>query len=219
MSLSQREIGQLRALLSKATISPPAPKSKKRRTRRKRKNNNPKPIGAGVTRVTNAPNANKMGEVVATRRELLSTIKISSSESGVVDLNPSSDVMAWLQKLTAAFERIEWLSATLHWQPHVGANTSGSVAFGVDWGASPSSTTRAKVLATTPCYESPVWQAGNLVLPQKYLMSRRYYLISSKADANSCPGSVIWSLAGGSSGTSYGEIWITYKVRLSGTTA
>lgn len=218
MSLSQREIGQLRALLAKATISPPANKQKKRRTRRK-KGNNPKPIPAGVTRATNAPNANKMGEIVATRRELLATVSTTQGDSGVVQLNPTSEVMAWLQKLTAAFERIEWLSATLHWQPHVGANTSGSVAFGVDWGGNPTTTTRAKVLATTPVYESPVWQAGNLGLPQKYLMSRRYYVISSTATDDSCPGTVLWSVAGGGKNTSFGEIWITYKVRLSGTTA
>lgn len=218
MSLSQREIGQLRALLSKVSITSPAPKSRKRRNRRKR-NANPKPIPAGVSRATNSAGANKMGEIVASRRELLATIAVSTATAGVIQLNPSSEVMAWLQKLTAPFERIEWLAATLHWQPHVGANTAGSIAFGVDWGGKPTSTTRAKVLATTPCYESPVWQSGNLVLPQKYLMSRRYYTISSTATDDSCPGSVVWSVAGGSSGTSYGEIWITYKVRLSGTTA
>lgn len=199
----------------------PAPKQKKRN--RRRKNNGAVPAGFGRPN-TNA-GTNNVGEIVVSRTEQLTSLQMSAANKGLgyVNLYPDASTMAWLHKLRSAFDRIEWLSATLHWKPFVGTNSGGSVAFGVDWNSSivVKDATREKVLACTPVYESPVWQSGNLVLPQRMLMTRRVYLLESSIDADRMPGKLIWNLSGidASDAVTKGEIWITYKVRLSGTTA
>lgn len=139
--------------------------------------------------------------------------------SGKTELVPTSKVMTWLHKLSAAFDRIEWLSATLHYKPFVGTNSTGSIAFGVDWNSDVGTLSREKILAATPVYESPVWQGGNMALPAKMLMTRKFYFLQSSVAADKMPGILMWNLAGATTSSSYGELWVTYKVRLSGTTA
>lgn len=230
MSLSQREVTQLRQLLSKMSVKPaPAAAPKKKKNRRRNKKSGAaasQGIPAGMTRGTNASGTRaNSGEVTISRTELLGAISYPSAGdgSGNIPLYPTSEHLAWLQKVCAAFERIEWLSAVVHWKPFVGTNTAGSVAFGVDWNSVIGTVSRAKVQSCTPVYESPIWQAGQLVLPQKYLMTRRFYLLESKQDADKQPGIVLWALAGAAKpsvgSTEYGELWVTYKVRLSGTTS
>lgn len=219
MSFSRAEMRKLRQLLAATSITPqaPAPKKKKRRRRRKAAGGVPAGVSRGVNPSGVTPNN---GEIVVSRCELLASISANPT-SGTVDMVPTSSAMPWLHKLSSAFDRIEWITATLHWKPFVGTTTGGSVAFGVDWNSNTGSTpTRAQVQASTPVYESPVWQSGSINLPKRYLMTRAVYLLEASSKCDKMPGTFIWAVAGAaSSNSALGEVWITYKVRLSGTTA
>lgn len=164
-----------------------------------------------------------MGEIVVSRSEKFCAVTAQNGTAlGITPIFPSSTVMAWLAKLTVAFDRIEWLSCQLVWKPFVGTSKSGSLAMGVDWDSSfaANSITRDKVQAATPVYESPIWQSGTMRLPAKMLMTRKAYSLHSVEAPDKQPGQVLWSLAGVDDDLrEVGEIWITYKVRLSGTTA
>lgn len=226
MSLSRSEMQTLRGLLGKLSVNP-APQ-KKKTSKRRRKTNKKSNIPAGFTRGPNAAGVNpSQGEIVVTRSELVGSVAMAAAGTGTGSINmyPDSSSFAWLHKLRSAFDRIEWMSATLCWKPFVGTQASGSVAFGVDWNSQPGTTTRAKVQACTPVYESPVWQSGSLSLPNRYLMTRKVYLLESSVLQDKQPGVIVWALAGVVSPKDkdasivFGEIWCTYKVRLSGTTA
>lgn len=169
----------------------------------------------------------QQGMVVVSRSEMLSTLSSTQAVGtafGQIDLFPTSSSMSWLAKLVVAFERIEWLSATLVYKPFVGTTTNGSICFGVDWNSSVSlsaDNARAKVQASTPVFEAPIWQTGKLPLPSSMLMSRRFYTLSSSTEKpDHQPGIVIWSMTN-SPGNSeiLGELWVDYRVRLSGTSA
>lgn len=227
MSLSRAEVNLLRGLLTKMTVSPKGATNtrtnKRRRNRRPRAGQNNVP--AGFTRAPNASGATTTrggvdGEILVSRTELLCLIEHKGSvTSGKESLTPDSNTMPWLAKLVVAFDRIEWLSASLCWKPFVGTQTSGSIAFGVDWNSAVSdSITRGKVQSCTPVYETPVWQSGNLTLPRKMLMSRKFYSLGTGEPTDKQPGVLVWALAG-TTASQLGEIWITYKVRLSGTTS
>lgn len=222
---------QVANLLRAMTLEPagrvPA-RRRRRRNRRNRRARNPQSNSSGIpAAITRQPTAspNNMGVVVASRCELFTPLKTmanATETTGATPLYPTAECMPWLHKLAAAFERIEWLSATLCWKPFVGTSASGSVAFGVDWNSNAEDPVkREKVLATTPVYESPVWQSGQLQLPLSMLMSRRQYMIAAKDLVDRQPGTLIWSLAGldSAAAKSVGELWVIYRVRLSGTTA
>lgn len=228
MSLSRAELNQLRSLMGKLSLTKPPPQKSKPRKRNRRKGRRTAGgVPAGAVRGTNASGVGSSnGEIVVTRTELVGSVIQASSGDGTGSINmfPDASAFAWLHKVRSAFDRIEWMSATLHWKPFVGTNTSGSIAYGVDWNSSVVSLTRAKVQATTPVYESPVWQSGQLALPARYLMSRKVYLLEAENTVDKQPGTIIWALAGTGNPPStgritFGEIWCTYKVRLSGTTS
>lgn len=212
-------------MLAKTTVSQPPKKKRAKKTKK------PQNIPAGVSRGPNASGTTaRQGEVVISRSELMaevaSTSKGAGNDTGYAHLFPDASTLSWLHKVRSAFDRIEWLSATLHYKSFVGTNTSGSVAFGVDWNSNFTAVTRSKVQALTPVYETPIWQSGQITLPARYLMTRKVYLLeadSSKNIEDRQPGTVLWALAGvdapAATTKTVGEIWCTYKVRLSGTTA
>lgn len=228
MSLSRGEMAQLRGLMSKLAVAP-APKlgAKKRRRRRRRKaaGNPPQNIPGGVTRGPNASQSgNSNGEIEVSRCEMVMAAKTGADGAylGSVLLYPTDKVLTWLHKLRSAFDRIEWISASLEWKPFVGTQTNGSIAFGVDWNSlltEGTTVTREKVQACTPVYETPVWQGGKLNLPKKYLMTRRVYLLEAANAEDKSPGTIMVSAVGGSANVTLGEIWCRYRVRLSGTSA
>lgn len=235
MSLSRAELKTLRGLMAKMSVNSPspapaAPKKKNRRRRRgRRATGQQQNIPAAVTRGTNAASTNiNQAEVVVARTELLGTVQVTSSaagnDTGSIDMYPSATTLAWLHKVASAFNRLEWMVAIIHYKPFVGSGTNGSIAFGVDWDSKVDSLSREKVLAQTPVYESPVWQSGRMALPARYLMSRKAYLMSASDKVDKQPGLICWALAGvakpaAGQTTTIGELWLQYKVRLSGTSA
>lgn len=224
MSLSARDVTQLRSLLSRLSVSQtPKPKRKRRRNRAKASANVP----AGYARATNPARGTMgggpMGEIVVSRSERLCavTAQKSADSAGLVALYPTSEAMAWLAKLLVAFDRIEWLTVSLEWRPFVGTQRAGSIAYSMDWDSSlaAADVNRVKVQSGTPVYECPIWQSGRMHLPTKMLMTRRSYAVHATEKSDRQPGNLIWALAGADADGTVGEIWITYKVRLSGTTA
>lgn len=90
---------------------------------------------------------------------------------------------------------------------------------GVDWDsdASIKGDARSVIAGYTPCYESPVWQSGQLQLPSNKLMTRKTYVIGTdKTDKfDTSPGTVVYYSSAPAG--EVGSLWIDYDVTLSGT--
>lgn len=221
-------MNQLVAAFAAATLKAPAVKQgNKRRRRRRRPNQNttsqPAVPAAEVKKIPRkiAGTIEGDGSAVISRTELLTQVKgAGGSVKALVTLHPDS--LPWLQKISPGYASIIWLSVKIYWKPAVGTSTNGSVVFGMDWGrdfSDANKVDRAKVQALSPMAEMPVWQAGKtLTLPSAKLMSRKYYDLSStvKSTQDGSPGNVAVVCQADSSASEkfYGDIWITYKVKL-----
>lgn len=209
----------------------PQPQPQRPLRQRRRRGPNPTPGTSGSVVTNNLSSGLAQGEVTIARRELLGTLAASSGTSVVVH----PDNLAWLKTLAKAFERIRWLSLVIEYRPAVGANTAGTAAVGFDWMNSNTALTvsedgtiskvgavdKAKVLALTPSFDCPIWQRyPSLVVPARRLQSRAWYELVTPSKDNTLdvsPGSVTWYCS--STVADAGEIWISYKVHLSGTRA
>lgn len=134
----------------------------------------------------------------------------------------------WLKNLSKAFDMYQWLRVVIEYKPVVGAMTDGATAVGFDWstqdvkfadkdgklhsvGVTPS---RDAALACTPCFDTPVWQVKSLVLPADKLQQRLWYSLSMSENLAAVPGALVFA---STKDAATGEIWVHYKVRLSGT--
>lgn len=127
--------------------------------------------------------------------------------------------MAWLKKLTTAFERIRWHSARIMWRPAVGTNKDGRLLMAVDWDGKHENTTAQSVSALTPIADVPLWQATTLNLPPSRLQTRKEYFIDSTAATervDRSPASIAVYIGAATTGV-VGHLWITYDVSLFGT--
>lgn len=216
----------LEASTSKAVASN-QPAKKKKSKRSKRKSGAPSP----------SQSTKLSGQVTMSHREYLGQITIGSGSAttaqGSFYLSPQS--FPWLSKISVAFEKYRWLSFVVEYIPDVGTTTDGSVALGVDWGTSDAkvgvsllgdpivvsaSYTRAKVVAMTPSLVTPNWKSAKLRLPANMLQSRLWYDSPTSAPTSSyadyAPGFLAYYATGPSS-KSVGDIWVSYKVVMSGT--
>lgn len=170
------------------------------------------------------------------RSELLLEVKTDADgkASGSVLIDPVN--FPFLKTISASFERIRWNAVHVEWRPAVGANTDGMVALGYDWAeagdlvtvagrlclASLKAVERSSVLARTPNRDAPVWQSiKSWTIPAAKLQSRQWYVLAGGNKAPSidrAPGSLMWAVSG-AGGKTMGEVWVTYSVRLMGTTA
>lgn len=173
------------------------------------------------------------GEVVVSRSELLDTLTTgtdgkASASKVLVPVN-----LPWLSNVAKAFERCRWQSVRIEYRPAVGANTDGTVAVGFDWGSSNEAKEgdggawtlvraidRVGVLACTPNVDGPVWSKASLTIPSQRLQSRAWYEVPAAAPTSDvydfAPGSLVYYVQGAASKT-LGEIWVHYRVQLSGT--
>lgn len=207
-------------------MGPPPPKPQRQR-RKRRGNGNPTPGTMGLPMVRNLGPGLSNGEVTVQRSEMVVS---TMAAAGSVVLTPMA--LPWLKNLAQAFERVRWLKAVLEYRPLVGTSHDGSVAVGFDW-MSPTTKlsctdgqlhltadpTKSGVLACTPSFDTPVWQrVPSVPLPASRLMSRAWYEVGTAEEAKAnaidfAPGSISYV----STAASVGEIWIHYKVVLSGT--
>lgn len=246
MSIS---VKQLTKLLQQSTCSEVA--KKKRKPRRKRPaaatpgtsgNVQVVPLIPGRARSKRGragPSPSVGGEVVISRSEFLVTIKTGADGTlgGSLVLSPVN--FPWLSNVSKCFERIRWRSCRLEYRPAVGANTDGTIAGGIDWGAKSAKASlliiggklalqetaavaRDQVLATTPCFDGPVWQrVPNFQVPAARLQSRAWYEIPPDASSDipvydQSPGTLLYH-AQSSANKTVGEFWVHYTVVLSGT--
>lgn len=195
-------------LASLSTGTQPKPK-------RKRK---PKKAVAGVGRSINM----NAGEVTISKLELCGTVKIdakATASNGTCSLYPPD--LPFLNTLAKSFERIKWLSCTVMYKSASSMTQAGLFSMGVDWNWTGPETTRKKIAGYSPTTTTAVWKETTMVLPPSRLQSRLWYSTSEAASADAGPGQIAWAAdsAGGTSGVTLGEVWVQYRVTLSGTRA
>lgn len=170
------------------------------------------------------------GEVTVARSELLKDV-VTASDGKVgasVVLAPLN--LPWLSNIAKAFERVRWHSARIEYRPAVGANTDGTVAVGFDWGSTDvksvegnwqlvAAIDKPAVLSCTPNIDMPVWQRATLSIPNARLQSRAWYDLPKESIStifDEAPGTVVYAAQSGA-GKTVGELWLHYRVQLSGT--
>lgn len=126
----------------------------------------------------------------------------------------------WLKNIAKSFERIVWHSCKLWFTPAVGATKNGMLAYGVDYEVSESKKpSHSQVSALTPSISHACWQSSlskPLVIPQKMLQSRKWYVVNSTDLNDQGPGTLL-GVYNGDAVTYLGDFWIEYDVELSGT--
>lgn len=220
---SKKQMNQLVAAFAAASIKQGAatkqPKSKRRRRRRPARNPSttvPAAVVAKVPRKTAGAISND-GSAVISRTELFKSLKGKKGVAEILEIHPKK--LTWLCKIAPGYSSVVWLSAKFYWKPAVGSTTNGSLVMGVDWGydTTKDTNTRANAQALAPMMETPVWQPGGVLsLPAGKLMSRRIYDLNATQGMDNSPGQIcmVIDADGSDSEKFYGDVWITYKVKL-----
>lgn len=236
-----RELTQLLSRLSVEAGSAQQGAGRRRRRRRRRRRaaqrappRNPSGMGVSAGTQLAVPRRNRRGlgamngvvmngspasgEVVLTRSERFVDVTLASTASTEAfekRLRPSN--FDWLKTMAAAFERYRWEAVVVEYRPLVGSTTDGYIAVGMDWSSGTSLSSKSQVLAMTPVCDGPVWQGFRMPLPRDRLQNRLWYDMQQD-DVDGAPGFIAWaSSKPASSQKTYGEIWVHYRVRMSGT--
>lgn len=129
--------------------------------------------------------------------------------------------LAFLKKIGACFERIQWQMIRVMYKPAASMTQAGLVTIGMDWNWSNAQVTRKTISCYSPTMTGAVWKENSFVCPTKMLQSRLWYSTVDADDNDSGPGMIAWAIdaAGGNAGFTAGEIWAEYRVVLSGTVA
>lgn len=193
----------------------------------------PNPVVASSGRRRNRNRRNGMGasignggRIVLTRDELLVTVATTANKTESLFsklLKPSSDLMPFLFRLSACYQRIRWRSFHITWRPAVGTNTNGIITYGIAYN-NQKITDRNGVTSLTPVNDHPVWQSGNptpLVVPQNMLMTRNWYELNGTGTDpfDVAIGTFYCGFTHDSAGASAsrGEFWVRYTVEMEGT--
>lgn len=202
----QGEVAQLVSALRNVSIRP-TPK-KRRRPRQRRQNMN-----------------ETLGRIVLHRKELVTTIQLSSNASsadGSFDIAPAA--FPFLKGLGAVFEQSRWDMLKLFYKPAVGTTFGGLVSVGVDWDSTGSQSSRSSVVALTPNFTTPAWcdtEKNPLTCKVNQLQARLWFAHNTKVDMIKGPGKIFWAVDATSAATktTVGEIWVEYRITLQGTHA
>lgn len=175
-------------------------------------------------------------------REFLGQVVIPAQKTDVSStLFLSPFAFPWLGSLSKNFERYQWLKLALHYIPDVGTTKSGSIAVGVDWGATNPTVegepgplgrcglrlkkdhTRAQVLGLTPSLVTPLWKPATMIIPTNMLQSRKWYEAPTAAATSSNavdlgPGFLVY-FASAESAMTVGDVWADYSICFGGTRA
>lgn len=168
-----------------------------------------------------SPGSLAMGELRLAKLELVQSISVKagqSTASGSVKLIAVG--LPFLKTISASFERIQFLRVRVIYKTLVGTVRDGGVTMGVDWNFKDPETSRSKIACYTPTQSGPVFREFSMTLPPGKLQSRKWYLTTSEG-LDGGPGIVAWAVDAPTSKEDvvYGEIWVSYEVILSGTSA
>jgi hypothetical protein len=131
----------------------------------------------------------------------------------------SFPTLAFLDKMAIPFDRYVLLRVEVLYKPSVGTTKDGFVVIGVDWDVAGQVSTLAGAQTLLPRVRIPVWQEQRMVLPTNRLMSRRFLLCSSNVALSKDPDYGCFGLAiSCNQATEVGEIWVRYRIQLSGPT-
>lgn len=166
------------------------------------------------------------GRIVITRDELLVTVATTASKADSLFkklLKPGPDLMPFLYRLGACYQRIRWRSFAVTWRPAVGTNTNGIITYGVAYN-NQEIKDRMGVTSLTPVNDHAVWQSGRptpLVVPQNMLMTRLWYELNGKDTDpfDQALGTFYCSFTHDvkNQAESRGEFWVRYTVEMEGT--
>lgn len=233
-------VKQLVSAMKEASLTPNTA-SKKRNAKRRQK----RKAAVAATAVPGTSSAVRVNSVrpmqwSMNHREYLGQLKVGSDGTVQGSFFLSPQVFPWLGGIAKAFEKYMWVSLALEYIPDVGTQQDGSVALGIDWGASSAPTfslskhslgretlvgaayTRASVLAMTPSLVTPLWRPVTFTVPANVLQTRRWYSVP-KGDVSAGwddygPGFLAY-YATGPKDKVVGDIWATYRLVFAGTRA
>lgn len=166
------------------------------------------------------------GTLRFSNRELFTTISMPKSKtevSGAFEIS-GKDQVGFLAKLAALFGRMRWIDVSFEYESMVGANTSGVLAYGVDWGCSVPATgkppTFAQVTALNPSISHPLWESRCRLppFPRQRLNARQWYDIDSGDIEVRALATLHYYLSAASSDSdmNVGALWINYLVEFQG---
>lgn len=233
----KKEIAGLQRRLSRISTNgagsrQPRATAGSRRRRRRASRPNPNNIGSSPTTVI-APRVQYTnprpsgtasdGKFRVTRTEYFKDV--DCGKYGTFFINPKH-FTGWVAGIAGHFERYKMHKCIFHYKAASGTNQSGYVLLGVDWNLSKDPTSasdaRTKAAASTPVFQTPIWQSGKFVLPKNRLMSRKELLVSpgdSSRDANETVAMIVYYFGGPTSQTGVGTLWIEYDFEFFGTSA
>lgn len=160
------------------------------------------------------------GDIHLRKMELCGNISVpASSNNAHGSCSLSAQVPPFLKTISKSFERIKWLSVTITYRSAVSMTQAGLVTVGVDWNWETPKSTRQDVSAYSPTQTCPVFKELTMVLPPSRLQSRLWYSTKETSGVDAGPGQIIWAVDATTGPLTLGELWITYDVVLSGTTA
>lgn len=194
---------------------------------------NPTPVTAGGGRRRRRNRRGGMGssignggKITITRDELLVTVATTTGKTESLFsklLKPGPDLMPFLFRLGACYQRIRWRSFAVTWRPAVGTNTNGIITYGVAYN-NQKILDRMGVTSLTPVNDHAVWQSGRptpLVVPQNMLMTRAWYELNGTGTDpfDQAIGTFYCSFTHDKSdaSASRGEFWVRYTVEMEGT--
>lgn len=175
------------------------------------------------------PSIGNGGRIVLSRDEFLYTVSTvpqrgESFQSKL--LRPSADLMPFLYRLSACYQRIRWRALSITWRPAVGTNTNGIVTYGIAYN-NQSLSDRHGITSLTPVNDHAVWQSGQncpLVVPNNMLMSRLWYELNKQTGASTdaydqAVGTFYSAVTHDAHPVEQvrGEFWIRYTVEMEGT--
>lgn len=240
MSVSMKQLKKaIREVELEKAPKPGSGKNRKRNAKRKAKK---QAAQMGVPGAWSAPTMSTSlpASWTMAHREYMGQFKLGSDGNLAGSFFLSPYTFPWLAKLSACFEKYQWVSLALEYIPDVGTTMDGSIALGVDWGTTNASVgmcsvlgrvtsqtasayDRSQVLALTPSQVSPFWKPARMTLPVAQLQSRRWYTIPTEAVSSSVddfgPGFLAYvaSASAAKGGVVVGDVWVSYKVVLAGT--
>lgn len=173
------------------------------------------------------------GEISFCRTERVASLiaKANSTETLQIFLIGPEDASAtqpatlpFLGRLFKLWDRARWESLHVEWRPMVAATTSGMFTMGVDWmyQSVNETITSSRVLSLSPLVSTQIAQPSKLgPFGARQMMTRQWLATrSTNSDVLDCvPGALYVYAQHDSQGSDkvLGEVWFTYRVRLSGT--